>query len=105
MKNRMARRAEKLFCEWQQVRRPRDGRDHDGITAESLSIFQHNSTDAMIVFIERGELRLFAQFNPNRFRVFDECRNHATAFDITRVRIKEAVLKSIWSKRWKTLME
>jgi len=38
---------------------------------------------------------LFAQFNPNRLGVFDECRNHVTAFDITRIRIKEAVLKSI----------
>src|SRR5712691_3524333 len=60
MKNRMRSRTEKLLREWQQVRRPGAGCDHDCVSADPMSIFQHDSTDAILGFVERDELCAFA---------------------------------------------
>ena len=59
----------------------------------------------MIVFVQRFEFSAFAQLDPARFRVLNQGRNHATAFDITGVRIKEAVFESIFGECRKALVK
>src|ERR1700694_4622142 len=104
MKNRMRGRTQKCLRERKQVRRPRAGRKYDCVSADSMSIFQDNAFNPSIAFIQGSELCL-APFNASRLRVFEEGRDNAAAFDVTGVGIEEAVLKSVRSKRRKTLVE
>src|ERR1700724_3579066 len=105
MKNRMAGSVKKFSGERQQVWRPPTSRHDHGVAANSMSIFQHNSRDTIVMFIKPGELRAFAQIHPARSRIFDERRDNASTLGVACLWIKEAVMKAVFSKSRKALVE
>src|ERR1700736_7053664 len=105
MKNRMAGRAKKFFRERQEIRRPRASCHHDGVATDPMPIFQNNPGDAVVVFVQPTECCSLAQIHTARSRIFDEGCDNASAFDVAGLRIKETVMKAVFRKGWKTLME
>ena len=100
----MSGRAEEMSREWQHVLCPCPDRDHHRLRANSLSIFEDNSFNPIIVFVQGDESRLFAQCDAEQFRAFNQRRNHASAFDISRVGIEETIVKALRRKRRETFV-
>ena len=91
VKYRMSGRAEKVFRERQEVRRPRtNGHDHN-IGCNRSPVMQHNASHSAVVFDERRKSAAFAQPDAERFGMFDELCHHPSAFCVTSFEVEEAV--------------
>src|SRR5438045_2620865 len=69
MKDRMRRRAQKFRSVRQQVWGPRASRHDHCVSIDSMSILQNDAFDALVAFIEIGELCLLAQLDESDQRV------------------------------------
>src|ERR1700730_7022792 len=112
MKYGVAGRSKEFFRKRKQIRSPGPG-GHDPVIARNvasgasftLSIFQDNAFNAIIVLIECRKLAALVQFDAERFRALDKRRNGASAFNVARVGIEEAVLKPFRIKRGKPIAQ